>query len=608
MKKLLAILSVLIVTALFTGCSLLPTVTPVQTRVTEMPVEKVFQYEGLDYTNGEVLVRVQSPVHLARILDNEGSQVLKEWNQIGWALVSVPEDQEVLDFIADLRKQEGVLLVTPNLRYTVDAVPEAIQYDDQWGFQNIHAESAWDLTTGDEGVIVAIIDSGVDMSHDEFADKSFIDPYNATDGTSDVTDFHGHGTHVAGIAADNGRTGRIAGVAWDSPIMPVKVMDVSGQLSSEYLIEAMMYLGTYAATHPEIRIVANMSIGGRGYDFALKDAIDYAVLEGDVLLVTSAGNEYKRVPSYPSAYNGVVSVAASTPWDIRADFSSMGPWNSVAAPGTRILSTLPDGGYAAWDGTSMASPFVAGAAALLLSKYPTLSPLEIKNQIEQTARGVGFSEELGYGILDMDDLLGPLHPMMYGSLNVATNIISTDQTGWLGVGMITVFDSTDMLVAYGTTGEDGNHLFHALKPGTYDVNVGYYNQNTENYHVTTKQITIVTSATQNLAFDFPLPVMPTRTLLATYSFGEPDVYSLYLDIEVTEEGFFEFETTFNTVLCDTVVTLMDSNYGIIAENDDYEGQYSYLGLNLQPGTYFILIETSSGNPPLYCDFHVYLTK
>ena len=141
--------------------------------------------------------------------------------------------------------------------------------------------------------------------------------------------------------------------------MPVRVMDSDYTIWTGYLTDAMLHLGDYAEAHPEKRIVANMSIGGRGYSFAFKDAIDYAAERG-VLLVTSAGNDYMRVISYPGAYNGVVTVSHPRRGDEKADFSTMGWWNSVAAPGVNIYSTVTGGGYESWQGTSMASPFVWG--------------------------------------------------------------------------------------------------------------------------------------------------------------------------------------------------------------------------------------------------------
>lgn len=426
------------------------------------------------------------------------ARLKREPPEIGWTMVTVPEGQNAASFAERLLKTGGVRWAEPDMTCELHAAPAVERYGEQWGFSNIQAEAGWDITTGSADVIVAIVDTGVDAAHPEFAGKAFVDGYNAANSVG-TGDQDGHGTHVAGIAADDGRNGKIAGVAWDCPILPVKVMDTAGNIQTSYLTSAMVYLGDYAQSHPGKRIVANMSIGGRGYSIALKDAIDYAAQRG-VLLVTSAGNDGKRAIGFPSAYNGVVCVAASTPRDARAQFSTFGFWNSLAAPGEQILSTVPGGGYESWQGTSMASPFVAGAAALVLSKYPNLTPLGLKNQLEQTARGTQFSEDLGYGILNISAALGSLRPMIYGSMNVTTNV--TDSV--YGYGVIAILNSSGKLVGFGACGENGNYYFHALKPGTYLVKVTYYNPTESLYTMTSKSASVGVNGVSNVNFNMPV--------------------------------------------------------------------------------------------------------
>jgi subtilisin family serine protease len=464
-------------------------------------------YASLDYKQGEVLVKANFGVDLTKTLAQEGSEILYQWPELGWVVATVPTGETEISLIQKLKAYPEVLLVEPNMLYTLPEPPLDMDVRDtdvrqlqsgeekeheidlfrQWGLRDINAEAAWAITTGSPDVIVAIVDTGVQVNHPEFADKEFVDPFDACvyDPTNPEEDDHGHGTHVAGIAADDGRGGKIAGVAWDSPIMPIRVMDNAGSIYTQYLVEAMVYLGDYAEANPSKRIVANMSIGGRGYSFAFKDAIDYAAEQG-VLLVTSAGNDYKRVLSYPSAYNGVVSVAASTPHGVKSDFSTTGWWNSVAAPGVRIYSTVNNSDYVEMQGTSMASPFVTGAVALLLSEYRDLTPTQIKNQLEQTARGNRFSEDLGYGIIDVEAMLGELSPMAYGGLRVETDLGQMD----LGTGVITIYNRAGELIAYGSTGEDGAHIFSALLPGEYTVALTYYDISEEKYVVKSQQATV----------------------------------------------------------------------------------------------------------------------
>ena len=468
---------------------------------------------SMDVKEDEVLIKPNSIGSLADVLEQEGSVILHEWPQIGWVAASVPAGETAASFIAKLRGYKEVLLAEPNMRYELpvpdpgsdfrlQAVPDVEKYAKQWGLRNINAEAAWDITTGSPNVIVAIIDTGVDTAHPEFQGKAFVEGFDATGEGNPELDLHGHGTHVAGIAADDGRTGKMAGVAWDSPIMPVRVMDSDLSIWTWYLTDAMLHLGDYAKANPGKRIVANMSIGGRGYSFAFKDAIDYAAEQG-VLLVTSAGNEYKRILSYPSAYNGVVTVAASTPWDEKADFSTTGWWNSVAAPGVQIYSTVTGGDYEFWQGTSMASPFVTGAAALLLAKYPNLTPVEMKNQIEQTAKGNGFTEELGYGVIDAAAMLGALKPMTYGTLRVRTNVLLENDEDE-GYCVLTVFSKDGVLKAYGTTGMAGSHTFHALQPGDYTITAAFFSPVSGKWELVSKAASLGVGETKEVAFSFDL--------------------------------------------------------------------------------------------------------
>jgi hypothetical protein len=610
--------------------------TPMNTHSTTDPTP--IKYDDVPHNINRVLVRIDHTYreHLDAFLAKSDSHILNEWSEIGWFMVSVPTNETPLSYISKLRKVIGVSWAEPEMeyeiptpvsknsvmlsggssakpgqKYEVAVVPDRPQYGMQWGHQNINSEAAWEITTGDPSVIVAIVDTGVDKGHPEFVGKTFVGDYNAIDGSTDVTDNNGHGTHVAGIAADDGLTGEIAGVAWQCPIMPVRVMNNAGEIYNSYLIEAMLYLADYANANPGVRIVANMSIGGRGYSYAFKDAIDAAAEKG-VLLVTSAGNDYKRIIGYPSCFNGVVDVAASDPYDRRTDFSTIGPWTSLAAPGTMIYSTVPGGAYESWDGTSMASPFACGAAALVLSAHPGLTPLQIKNQLEQTAQGApSFNEELGYGVMDIAAAVGALEPMIYGSLDVTTNIISTDATGWLGVGVISIYDSNGLLAGFGTTGENANYLFHALKPGTYRVQVVYYDVFDDLYRIQSKSATVARETTTAVDFDFAIPVSVTTTPLEHYTIDQTAAeytYHYQVDFTVATEGCYDFITSSSGTALDTAITLYDAVGNELAYNDDHEGGHNFSRIikKLPVGTYTVVVETwdPDEQPILTCNLDI----
>lgn len=454
------------------------------TTSTDTPAGPV--YDDVDFRDDHILVRASDLNDLEPALAAFGSTVVREWPSIQWALVTVPAGADVLSFIKEVQTSDVVLFAEPDLLMELpnprndrdltlleDEGDDAIgaeDYDKLWGMPNINADKAWEMNTGCENVVVAIIDTGVQLDHPAFANNTLVAPFNATgDDGPGANDFHGHGTHVAGTAVNDGRDGRLAGVAWDTLIMPIRVMDLDGVIAGSYTISAYEHIMEYMDENPGKRVVTNYSIGGRGYSYALKDILDVAFQDYGILKVTSAGNDSKRVLSFPGAYNVALSVAASTPYDEKAGFSTTGFWNSVAAPGVRIWSAHINDGYTNMQGTSMASPHVAGAVGLLLSEYPDLTALEIRNQVEQTARpgayGPGFTEELGYGILDVEALLGDLKPMQYGSLTVESDIV---------YGLITIFDADGNMVEFGATGANFDRYFPALKPGTYTVTLSYF--------------------------------------------------------------------------------------------------------------------------------------
>ncbi|MBU7005975.1 S8 family serine peptidase [Phosphitispora fastidiosa] len=574
-------------------------------------------YQDNNYDSGQVLVKTANLAALEKSLKHYGSESLKVWENIGWSLVKTPEGDTVESFIHKLLRDSDVIMAQPDFMMeapepqvadeqqqlmslaaaeapAIDVGPEAA-LDKSWGLQNINAQGAWQQTTGDSNVILAVIDTGVDTTHPEFADKTFIGPYDATGEGNPNVDFSGHGTHVAGIAGDNGRNGKLAGIAWDSPIMPVRVEDSSGRILTSYLIEGTEAVADYVYNNPDYRAVINMSVGGRrDYNFAFKDAIDYA-LDNGVVFVTSAGDGSKRIPSYPASYNGVIAVAASTPYNTEADSSNTGPWISVAAPGEKIYSTYSYESYQFLDGTTAASPYVAGAAALLLSKYPDLTPIEVKNQLEQTAQGNDFNEELGYGVIDLNAMLGAIEPMRYGSLTVSTNIKDTASVSGIGHGVISVFDINENLVAYGLTGENGGHVFHSMPSGDYQVVLSYYDHYKEEYSYQIQNVSIQPSESVEITVNFSIPQFVIKTSVYLENIQNTEGQH-EIPITVVQEGIYEFTTSYYMEDCDTVLYIYDTNGTEIAYNDDYsDGYYSSIMLSLSPGDYTVRIEEYGGD-------------
>jgi subtilisin family serine protease len=271
----------------------------------------------------------------------------------------------------------------------------------------IDAPAAWGISTG-QGNLIAVLDSGTDLDHPDLASKVRTDidwDFINNDGVAD--DDHGHGTHVSGIAAaatDN--SVGVAGMGWNATILPLKVLDDEGDGNSLVLANAIRYAADNQAD------VINMSLGGP-YDCpsTVQEAVDYAYGEG-VLLVAAAGNHDATHPNaemFPANCEHVLGVAATTSSDSVAYYSNYGNHVSVAAPGSSIYSTGWTGdsgcssGYCYKSGTSMATPHVAGLAALVRARYPSYTPGQVASAILDNAEdkgATGWDEYYGCGRID----------------------------------------------------------------------------------------------------------------------------------------------------------------------------------------------------------------
>ena len=306
-----------------------------------------------------------------------------------------------------LRADKRVRYAEPDFLIRSTTVPDDPRFGDQYALdqisgRDISATSAWDEETA--CAKLAVVDSGVDKDHPDLRgnlwknthEKSgngkdddhngFVDDVygaDALDHKGSGLDDEGHGTHVAGITGGLGNNGTgVAGLCWSAPIMSVKFLDEDGRGGSAEAADAIDY-----AVHEGAKII-NCSFGGRSKSKALEDAIKHAKSAG-ALLVVAAGNDGKDIdskPDYPASYTdgNIITVAATTRFDTLASFSNYGEKAvDVAAPGDDILSTLNGGGYGDKSGTSMAAPYVAGAAALLRKAVPDASYSDIRTALRQ---------------------------------------------------------------------------------------------------------------------------------------------------------------------------------------------------------------------------------
>ena len=373
-----------------------------------------------DFSPARVLVKFkqgQDARTADRLLDRAGVRVSRTMRASRVSLLEITDKQKtVKQVLTELVESGQVEYAEPDYLIQLDATyPGDPGFGQLWGLHNtgasggsddadIDAPEAWDRATGDPGMVVAVIDTGVDYTHEDLAANMWVNLGEVVNGIDDdgngyVDDIHGinaitssgdpwddhyHGTHVAGTigaVADNGVG--VAGVIWDVQIMALKFLDANGSGYTSDAIECLEYATLMRTVYGiDIRLTNN-SWGGSGYSQALEDAIE-AAGEAGILFVAAAGNsglDTDVTPHYPSSYDldVVVSVAATDHNDALVYFSNHGEVSvDLAAPGVSVYSCLPGHSYGYLSGTSMASPHVTGAAALIWGSHPDAGPAEIK--------------------------------------------------------------------------------------------------------------------------------------------------------------------------------------------------------------------------------------
>lgn len=375
------------------------------------------------FVKGELLVKFSAGAESdeARSANRSvGAIELERLGDLGWQRVRIPAGKTIDEAIREYREREGVLDVQPNYYYRLQLNPNDTQFSSLWGMAKISAPAAWNLQTGSANVVVAVIDTGIRYTHEDLASNIWFNPGETfgngidDDGNGYIDDFigwdfysndnlpfdapvggvTGHGTHVSGTIGAIGNNGvGVTGLNWNIRLMALKIYGTQGDdTTSAMLINAYNYVRWMKSRGVNIR-VTNNSYGGCaeacGFDQATKDAIDALGDLGvlNVFAAGNAGNNNDVTPFYPGSYDSpsILAVAGSNQTDDNVYSYGL---NSVdlAAPGFGILSTfnLNDASYASLSGTSMATPHVAGAAALLAAQNPSLSAASLKATLMNT--------------------------------------------------------------------------------------------------------------------------------------------------------------------------------------------------------------------------------
>jgi subtilisin family serine protease len=351
-------------------------------------------------------------------------------------LLQAPADSDVDDLLDRMELDRRIVYAEPNL---FAEAPEAIRSKDwawggedaqpygvQYALASINLADAHSYSTG-ANTIVAVIDTGVQLDHPALAGRitavqtDFIDGDGIAndepnglddDGDGEVDESTGHGTHIAGI---------IHLVAPDARIMPVRALDSDGMGDAFAVAEAILFAVDHGAN------VINLSLGTSEESDLLEDAIEEATERG-VLVIVATGNLGTTQEMYPAAEECALGVTSVGPADLRSEFASYGRWVDLAAPGESIYSSFPMNGYAWWSGTSMAAPFVAGQAALLLSYDPSLEVIEVADLLGGTARSLNWANQMRRSLLGAGkiDISASLAALVDGEIPDAPELLDND--------------------------------------------------------------------------------------------------------------------------------------------------------------------------------------
>ena len=402
------------------------------------PISLVTNETAVEYAPGQLVVGLEDDATKAEVktaVQDAGATVDQSIGAIDTKVLQVPTGQveEAIDSLEDSAAIEYVEREV--ILEATDTVPNDTLWQEQWGPRRVRAPRAWDATKGSPGLVVAVVDTGVDYGHPDLQGL-FVPGYDFVNNDADPRDDQGHGTAVAGVIAarTQNREGQ-AGMCWKCSVMPVKVLDRSGSGPTSTIAAGIVWAVSHGAR------VINLSLGGAGTTQALQDAVAYAASKG-VVVLAAAGNSGSSTKFYPAAYADALSVAATTSSDNLYDWSNRGrDWVQLAAPGCNV-APVRGGGYGDFCGTSSATPIVSGIAALALSLDPSLDKDTLEQALRRTARhGIGGVE---YGrvnalytlaALGLTAPLNTVRPRIVGTARSGENLEARSGR-WLGAGSL----------------------------------------------------------------------------------------------------------------------------------------------------------------------------
>jgi len=551
--------------------------------------------EDVEYIEGRLVIGYESKEAAMKIVQTFDGIILKDLEKI--KALSFSFDGKVEDALNILRKMklEGIRYIEPSyirqieppqpvdddIIKSITTLPSEKQISEEywnylWGLRAVNAELAWTTATG-SGVVVAVIDTGVDGTHPDLQGQ-LVEGYRPLTGetlpaTSDSSFGGAHGTHVAGTIAAKRDGNGVVGLAYNAKIMPIIIFDNGGNyVGDDYVADGVTWAVDNGAD------VLSNSWGGWGYSYVLKDAYDYAIDHG-AIVVFSAGNDHTdQHVQAPVGYPGIIAVAAIeyNGGDYRTTFfSNRGDYVSVGAPGVAILSSVPqwdtneffDGQhpYAFYQGTSMACPHVSALAALIKEIYPNATQWKVRKILEQSAVDIddpGYDHSSGYGLINAQSALN-VSPADVANTGANLDVVAVDSWGnpLQAVFVALHRKSGEGSNYYAKTDFSGVAHFPAVDTGEYDVKVGgpdsfdgsyYYGGNAgitlvyrqEEERQYTRTVNLTSDSTETFQFEstFMVDLVSSPTINATLSINDSMRYANYVKLPFTGNNSYDFSS------------------------------------------------------------------
>ena len=500
-------------------------------------------------------------------------------------LITLKSEKYLNDLINELNKQSFIDYAEKIPIYELFLTPNDPQHSAQWNLATIQAEQAWNISTGNTNVVVAVTDDAIEISHPDLIsniwtnlneipnngldddNNGYIDDINGWDAADNdnnpapLNALNYHGTHVSGIvAASTNNSVGISAIGFNIKLMAVKI----GTSPSGALIGAYSGLD-YVISTGNAQII-NMSWGGSSYSITYQNLFN-AANNANIVCVAAAGNSDSQIPMYPASYNHVISVGSTTISDQKSGFSNYGNTIDVMAPGSNILSTLTNNGYGIKSGTSMASPLVAGLCGLLLSHSPSLTPAQVETCIENTcddisSQNASYNGLLGAGRINALQALQCYNTpptaeftANYTNICIGQNIQFTD----LSIGT----SNTNWLWNFGdgntSTLQNPTHSYSSAGPFTVTLTVtNAYGNDIEikNNYITTSTPSAVLSGSTNIVSGGNAYLQVQFNGNPPFSFVYTDGVSNYTLSSITQNPYYF-----------SVISLANTTYTLVSISD-----------------------------------------